>query len=229
MAGRGGRSQRTVAVWAACTISLLAILPTGCSSNPLRNDDPLLGKSAPVVPVPEVGSVATGPGTPGPLPVLAGSNGTTSTAALASGSVPALPTDRNLRIGPPPSAKLNGTAGTSRAPAVPVTLSKPEPVGEKPPVPAPTPGPLPTAPVTLAGGVTVYVQSVDHGIKILEDRGLKAFRLELQRDTGQWRCTCSLPDRRNPSLKRTYDTTARDRVAAVRAVIEKVEKENPEP
>jgi hypothetical protein len=55
---------------------------------------------------------------------------------------------------------------------------------------------------------------------------MTAFRLELERDTSLWRCTCSIPDRRNPRLKQTYSATrAADPAAALRAVVEEAERE----
>jgi len=55
---------------------------------------------------------------------------------------------------------------------------------------------------------------------------MAAFRLELERETGQWRCTCSIPDRRNSRLLQTYAATrATDPAAALRAVVEEVERD----
>ncbi len=227
--GRGGQRRRVAFAGRAGVAWLSGLLLAGCAGAPRKaGDDPLLGK-LPAVPVaPAAGAVAKGE--QGPLAALPAPSSSTSPAALANAAVPKLDGDRELRIGPPPSAKLGGPSGdeggkgrpTAEAPGK-ATISKPEPLRAAADLAkAPT-----LQPVTMAGGTTVLVQSVDHGLTILEGRGMKAFRLELQRDTGQWRCTCSLPDRQNPSLKKTYDTQARDRLAALRALIEQVEKENP--
>jgi hypothetical protein len=63
-------------------------------------------------------------------------------------------------------------------------------------------------------------------MRFLDQRGMKGFRLEMLRETGQWRCSCSIPTRQNPTIKQTYDTTAADPQAALRAVVEQVEREN---
>jgi hypothetical protein len=80
--------------------------------------------------------------------------------------------------------------------------------------------------VVPAGGPGA-VQTIDQGLKALEQRGARGFRLEFQRDPAQWRCSCSVPNRQNPAYKQTYDTTAADPLSAVRAIVERVERENP--
>jgi hypothetical protein len=203
---------------------LLALV--GCGGGAGGNNlqpDPLLGKEQPV---PVVSGAAAATTTPksepaSPLPVMAAPTPAVSTAALATASAPLLDNARDLRMGPPPAAKLTGAApvGATGTPSY-ATLSTPTPAGN----------PSDVSPLTRLEGVTPVPAVGGDGpwsalVKRLQDRGMTAFRLELQRD-GSWRCGCSIPDRRNPSLLQTYNTKqpAADAMSALRAVVEEVER-----
>lgn len=226
MAGRqDSEDRRTRAVRSLCACCLLAL--AGCGGGTGGNNlqpDPLLGKEQPV---PVVGAGAAVTATPksepaGPLPVIAAPTPAQSNAALATASVTQLDNGRDLRMGPPPTAKLTGAtpAGATGTPSA-VTLNTPTPAGS----------PSDVSPLTRLEGVTPVPAVGGDGqwsalVKRLQDRGMTAFRLELQRD-GLWRCGCSIPDRRNPSLKQTYNTSAPDPTSALRAVVEEVERSAP--
>ncbi|MBI1916524.1 MAG: hypothetical protein HYS12_17585 [Planctomycetes bacterium] len=225
MAGRqDSKDRRTRAVRSVCACCLLALAGCGggsASGNKLQSD-PLLGNQQPV---PVVGAGAAVTAAPksepaGPLPAMAAPTSAVSTAALATASPPLLDNGRDLRVGPPPTAKLTG--------ATPVGAT-----GTPNSVPLSTPAGNPSdgSPLTRLEGVTPVPAVGGDGawsalVKRLQDRGMTAFRLELQRD-GLWRCGCSIPDRRNPSLKQTYNTSAADATSALRAVVEEVERSAP--
>jgi hypothetical protein len=50
-------------------------------------------------------------------------------------------------------------------------------------------------------------------------------RLEMTGDNAGWKYSCSLPNRQNPKLRRTYEAKAGDPVAAIRAVLDQLDKE----
>ena len=50
-------------------------------------------------------------------------------------------------------------------------------------------------------------------------------RLDTVGDNGGWKYSCSVPNRQNPTIRRTYEATAGDPVAAVRAVLDQLSQE----
>ena len=202
----------------------LALFVAGCEGGGgaqvrERDRDPILGER----PVPVAGAAPIPP--PGtntaqtPLPAITAPSAATSPAALATGAVPTIGGNRDLQADTQP---VPGAAASA------ATLGKPESAAPPAPVPVVQPVPVlqPAKPITLAGGAPGPVATVDEGLRLLQTKGAKSIRLELQKDTNLWRCTCSIPDPQNPTFKRVYDCPSSDCVSAVRAVIDKVEREN---
>src|SRR5262245_25886012 len=163
---------------------LLAPLLAGCSSNSNQpKDAPILGIN---VPPPKEASPTARGGPDRPLPPLTSPSAATSPAALAPGAVPKLENDRDLRIGGQDSAD------SARGKVSGVSLLRPTPTSD-------TSTPPTMQPIVPAGGIPPTASSVDQALQTLEARGVKGFRLEQQRDTGEWRCTCSIPNRQNPT------------------------------
>src|SRR5262245_55061099 len=111
---KGGQAR---VVRSACAYCLLA-LAMGCSGNNNLQPDPLTGNQPPVPvagpAVPASVPVKSDPATP--LPALAAPSAAGSTAALAAATTPRPDGKPDVRIGPPPTAKLAsatavGTAG----------------------------------------------------------------------------------------------------------------------
>ena len=50
-------------------------------------------------------------------------------------------------------------------------------------------------------------------------------RLDTVSDNGGWKYSCSVPNRQNPNIRRTYEATAGDPVAAIRAVLDQLNQE----
>src|SRR4051794_11051240 len=192
-------------------LCLLGPLLAGGSSNNQPKNEPPLGLNAP--PLPREGpKTAQGGGPDKPLPALTSPNGATSQAALAAGAVTQLDGGRDLRIGERDQvASWQGkTTGA---------------VLGKPTLPSDTLTPPPMQPITQTGGVPAAISSVDQGLQALDQRGVKGFRLEQQRDSGLWRCTCSIPSPTNPNFKQIYDKSAADALSALRAVLDQIERD----
>lgn len=192
------------------TICLPVLLLMGCSGGNTPKNDPLVGLNAPPIPKESAGAVAKGPDKP--LPALTAPSAETSAAALASGGVPKLDGDRNLRLDDKdPAAAWRGKSAAG------VSLGKPDLNGE----PA---APKPIDDITRVGGPgAMTTGDLRHSIRALEQRGMKGFRLEQDRDSGQWRCSCSIP--KPDKQQQRYFTTAADPESAVRAVLDQVERD----
>ncbi|HLJ93651.1 MAG TPA: hypothetical protein VKU02_10725 [Gemmataceae bacterium] len=223
--------------------TLTALLLAGCSDfSQTVGIDPLLG-GPPLRP-----AVVAAPQTPAPAPLpvlpLPPATSTMSTAALAAGAPRPLDNGQDLRIGSPiattgndgwarqgsasnaPDAEMRRMADSTGA-----TLQPPQPLSEPAPnralsataTSAPPRDPLPTS---LAGsssppGVTTFEQAE----KELEARGVFGQQLDMTGPNGEWKFSCLVPNRQNPRLQRRYDARASDPVAAIRAVLEKLDKD----
>ncbi len=198
---------------------LLAPLLSGCGSSavPKNTPDPLNGMSTLQIPK-EPTPTPTVKGPTQPLPPLPAPSSATSPASLASNAVPKLEDDRPLRI---PSDKDAGWGGQS-SPGV--TLGRPGTdagtAGERTLTPVPAIGPL--VPVS---GTSPPADSIDQMLQTLRLRGVKGFQLLMQRETGEWSCTCSIPRRDDPASKTTYNKVAGDPQSALKAVVEQVERD----
>lgn len=171
--------------------------------------DPLLGGTP--VPRRPPGATPTG-GTPAKqagVPPMPAPHSSTSTAALAGGVFQPLDARPELRAGAP--------AGAWRAPGA--TLQGPESAGE-PPARADT---GPAAGFTLASGTRSSL-SYEQAQATLAARGVTWQRLETGTEPGEWKFSCSVPNRQNPSIRRFYEARAHEAVSAMRAVIEQMER-----
>src|SRR5262249_19040957 len=152
---------------------------TGCIGDNRREPDPLLG-----------GPIAAGPAAP-PPPSSAG-----STAALASGTARPPDARSGLQIGsgPPPTALVGAATGTP-------PLRPPEPAGNGTARLTGNTAPLTGSTVPTAPHLASYEQAE---VAFL-GKGVKWQRLEIAGEAGEWAFSCSLPDRQNPSMSRTYE------------------------
>jgi hypothetical protein len=204
-----------------CMLCLPVLFVMGCSGNRPPKNDPLVGINAPPLPKENKGAGAVAKSNDRdpnkPLPALPAPSADTSPAALASGGVPKLDGERNLRMDDKDAGK--DPAASWRGKSSGVSLGPPD----TPPDPTP---PRSSGDIKPVGAVSAApALDLRQMIASLEQRGMKGFRLDQQRDSGQWRCTCSIPSKNNPSVKQTYDHTAADPEAAVRAVLDQVEKD----
>ncbi len=212
--GAGHRRRLRSWIW---TLGLVGVTLLGCKSGGSKPApiDPLLGP-------PRGGPLGRGGNAQAPLPEMPAPTSATSVAALAPGTMPQLDTGSDLRI-----ASNNALVSNNRnapgwhEPTSGVSLSRPEPLREGGAAASAgiTPG------ITLTGGAMPRLQTLEQGLAWLEARGVRGARLEYVRASGEWRFTCSLPNKTNPELRRTHETQARDPLTAVQAVIERIESE----
>jgi hypothetical protein len=211
-----------------CLLPLsVAVFLAGCHSEgtkTLTNTDPLLGPVT-VQPAGSTGgAVPPGGAAPsGSVPPLPAQGSITSNAALAPGMNQTLDPSRDLRIqGAPPGT--GATNGGWRGPSD-VTLSQPETAGslaartEVRPLPA-----VPLAPVSppvTARGVSAEASLLSQ----VTARGAKFQMLQTWGDAGEWKFSCSIPNRQNPNIRRTYEARAGDPVSAIQAVLDQIDRE----
>jgi hypothetical protein len=109
------------------------------------------------------------------------------------------------------------------------TLQSPQPV--VPPAPPPGfPAPPAVAPPPAPGANVVPTIPANNGVSyeqaqtVLAAKGVAWQRLE-SGDQGDWKFTCSVPSKQNPAVSRTYEAHASTSLDAVRAVLDKMDKE----
>jgi hypothetical protein len=222
---------RTAAGLVPFTFGVLIL--AGCGGlNQTMGIDPLLGGP----PLRPATAAAPIPSAPAPLPVLPlpPTNSSLSTAALAAGAPRPLDNGQDLRIGSPiGSAGNDGWArqgsGSSNqdsqirrmADSSGAILQPPQPIAEPPPkrdsVPVSNPGSL--------RGSSATVTTFEQAERELKTRGVLLQRLQAVGQNGEWTCRCSMPNPQNPRIHRTYEAQASDPVAAIRAVLEQIDKE----
>lgn len=204
-------------------LSLFVPLATGCGGVDKRKNDPLLGNQPTL---PEKGSVArANTEKDKPLPGLPAPKDSTSPASLASGAVAQLDGSRDLRL-----SDKGDPADTWRKTNSGVSLGNPKPVtDDKGGIPEmkPTLPPVPVAPPGGTGFMTAReTTSTDAAVlRALEQRGMKGFKLEQVKETGQWRGIVSIPNPQNPAFKQTYDATGADAQSALRAILDQIDQE----
>jgi hypothetical protein len=168
----------------------------------------------------------------GPTPALPAPSSSTSTAALAPGAFQPLDPNRELRIGNPNPPNGNGTPtannwkGQNAQPGV--TLNRPEPATPEPAPLRPEPKPevrgaAPSSGLTLAGGPRMM--NYEQAQAVLTAKGVTWQRLETWGDAGEWKFSCSIPNRNNPNIRRTYEARANDSLGALRAVLDQIDRE----
>jgi hypothetical protein len=187
----------------------------GCATDHRAPDDPLTGGEAPRPPVQQA---ATPPaqGVP-PLPAACSAG---NTASLALGQP--LPDSRELAIqqtggnsgsnpwnGPGRAADASGAVLDAPQPIVPVSRNTTDPVHG--------PNDFDRAGSAGAGGGTYEQLQAE-----LAARGMNWYRQEKWGDGVKFICT--IPSRANPSKTRTYEAVAGTDVAALRLVLEQIDK-----
>jgi hypothetical protein len=196
----------------------LALGITGCAgSKSVVGADPLLGKSANAQPIsqntPKRPSGTEASLTSQPLPPAP--SGTASTTALAQGVSQPLDSRYNLGMGTP--GENRSWAGLTTAGNT--SLSRPEPVtGLVPP-------PDRSAARALESTTGSRLRSFEDAQALLRDRGITWQRLESAADQGGWKFSCSIPNRQNPKVSRTYEAQARTELDAIQAVLDQIDKE----
>ncbi|HZT80539.1 MAG TPA: hypothetical protein VFA26_09960 [Gemmataceae bacterium] len=206
-----------------CGLLLLA----GCGNeHSLLKDDPLFGVGPPAraaVTAPPARSPATG------LPPIPAASSTTSSAALASGVVQPQDPSHDLRIG-----DANGGSGWRSGQGASLTKpppAEPPPPGNVAPAIRVTPPPADStsrsglAPASFVPASGGQVLAFEQAQALLGARGVTWQRLETWGDTGEWKFSCSIPNRQNANIRRTYESRARDPLAAIRGALDQMSRD----
>jgi hypothetical protein len=204
--GKRKRRRATAPIPYLLSLGPLVILLTGCISDDravadATRRDPLRGEH-PALPA--------GRNSPG--------------AGNASGT--SLDPNRSLQIGlgPPQPVPASETGGgewkgpSSRSEGAAFKPDRPEP----PPPTARSAGPFAT---TSFGSVSSRVATFEQAQAQLTSRRVTGQRLEMWGDEGEWKFSCRIPRPENPNIARTYEARAPDPIAAMRAVIEQIDRE----
>jgi len=196
------------------------LLLAGCAQDnrtAAGSGDPLLGRGTP----PRGSPSALPPPNPTaqpPAPPAAPAASLTSNAALAGGTPATFDHSHDLQIGSP-SMPGAYSGASSPTPAAATVLHRPEPLFEPPA--------RHDSMLKQMFGFT----GASHGATYeqlkaqLVARGVTFVRLETWGDHGGWKFTCSIPNKQNPYISRTYEAQAQDDLGAIRAVIEQMDKE----
>ncbi len=202
--------------WAFCLLSpVLCLLPAGCAPDDFGSaGDPLIG--GPPVRPPSAAAVGGPPAVAAAVPPLPLPNPGGTPAALSSATRgPLDPARGELRIGDTATPTWQGTGGAGAG----VALQAPQPAGGSAVPLAPKAG----AEVQLTGNVAAptYEQLKAQ----LQARGVSVFNIKVDAATGETTLTCFVPVKGDPTKQQTYQATrARDEVAAMRAVLEQLDK-----
>lgn len=228
---RNRRFLRRLVVGAGLSCLVLCPWVIGCAGgNNRMANDPLLGTpgSRPSSSAPLAAAAPLAPPTPSATP-----SSLTSNAALAGSTPRVLDSSNDLRIG------ASTPAATFRpAPSSTFTPAPNSRYGQEPSSGAVLNRPVPAATIpstTLAFAPTVRGSSQPSGGRVttyeqaqsfLAAQGVTWQRLETWGDKGEWRFSCSIPNKQNQYISRNYEAKARDYLAAIQAVIEQMQKEH---
>jgi hypothetical protein len=224
----GTPRKRGSSLLRCCVLSTAYWVLVGCAAanRPTTEPDPLLGAAparpaAPASSTPPAASLAA----PAPLPAPASS---TSTAALAPGAFTPLDPNHDLRIGGdarPPATPTGGGAWRGQSGPPDVTLRQPEATSTGAP---PTRPVLPVSmPSSAAPGAGANVTTFEQAQALLRAHGVVWQRLETLGEAGEWKFSCAVPNRQNPNLRQNYEARAADQIAALRAVLDKIDTDQP--
>jgi hypothetical protein len=73
------------------------------------------------------------------------------------------------------------------------------------------------------------VLSFEQAQAVLAAKGAHWQRLETAAETGEWRFECSVPNRSNPSISRTYTARDRNYLVALQMVIDQISRDQASP
>lgn len=206
-------------------VALLAL--SGCESGfgARQAGDPLVGIHAPPMPAPSTGggAASTQSAANTSTPPLPASMSVPNQAALASGTKQTPDDPRDLRISTPPVVSVSSPGGRAASGNVRVDGPVPIPDSTSRTMPVPPAAPAGTRPADGAVAPPPASMTFEEAQKYLKQRGVVWQRLEV--DQGQWKFHCSRPIPNSPNMNSTYETKASDPLSAIRAVIDKIEKD----
>ena len=156
-------------------------------------------------------------------------------AALAAGMSKPFDKDHDLRIGAPAPTAADGWARQDAGPAgngsgatlrgpVPLAEAGSQPDARQPALAAVPPQTAP-GPATQPAAQGSRLASLDQLEAQVKARGALWHRLDKIGDTGEYKFSCSVPNRRKPGSRRTYEARAKDALVAVQAVLDQIDKD----
>lgn len=200
---------------------LLFVGCEGTLGKRLQANDPLLGSHAPPpnpAPIPPPNNTATqAAAATEQIPPLPSSISAPGTAAVAAGEMATPESGRELRItggAAAPPGQLTGSSARGAAPVVSVGTPEPATPGSTSRLPA-------AAPTTVAN-----IRTFEDAQQFLKQHGVTWQRLDGE-DDGRWQFQCSIPNPKTPNTSRIFKTDGpcADSLAALRAVIAKIEQQ----
>lgn len=210
--------------WTLTCSGLIALAGCANKGGAKANEDPLLGPPGPLPPAAQAAKAPPQPGfattsnpvAPPPPPAVGSSP---SNAALASGSV------SSMRIPDPRTPPWQDTGSGAKLNSIPQGGAQALPTNPNPPfnpvLAYPVPGQTST-PATAAGG---RFSSYEQAQAVLNQRGVIWQKLETWGDLGEWKFSCSIPNKQNRFISRTYEARGKDYLSAIRSVMDQIEKE----
>lgn len=235
---------------AALLISSLALLPgivglTGCNTtskgNSALTNDPLVGGGPPLptarsanqgptgaVAVPATPLAGTaGPGGTAVMPALQAPTGTPSNAALAANSAQPINPASMLRIGQPQPVQPTSTAPTGGWTGTPPAGTTQPNQGAmlRPPATPAANTMVPATPIATSQQppATAATSTDQQLLDQLQTRGILWQKLEYA--DGMWKFTCAIPNKQIPNAARSYVGTDKDRVNAIKQVVDQMDRE----
>jgi hypothetical protein len=203
----------TAATIAAAFIGM-TFLSIGCNGVNKAQGDPLFGN---VKPQPGLNSTAA-PAAPA-VPPIPGPTSTGSTAALAAVNPRPIDGSHDLRITDSGQPGIGTASPVASAPGAGTQLQQPvagfTPVSRQPVV-----GVNPAADAARLANSNLTYEGAQAQ---LTARGVTWQRLESWGDQGDWKFTCSVPNKQNPYISRTYEAEAHDPLSAVRGVLDQLD------
>jgi hypothetical protein len=82
-----------------------------------------------------------------------------------------------------------------------------------------------SAPVSPPVGAPANVTTFEQAQALLRAHGVVWQRLETASATADWKFSCWVVNRQNPNLHQTYEAVAQEPLAALRAVLDKIDAE----
>lgn len=70
------------------------------------------------------------------------------------------------------------------------------------------------------------IASYEQAQSYLASQGVTWQRLETWGDKGEWKFSCSIPNKQNQYISRNYEAKAPDYLAAIQAVVEQMQKDH---
>src|SRR5207302_2040015 len=156
-----------------------------------------------------------------------------STAALAAGMTKPFDKDHDLRIAGPDSTASEGWARQGATQAVPTNGSGAVLSGVVPAGSQGMPQNSPTNAVPAAGAngpqnganTGLRISSYEQAETLLKAHGALWYGLEMLGDSGEWKFSCIVPNRQKPGSRRTYEARDRNKLVAVQAVLDQIDKD----